>query len=104
MATIAYGHAFKNHLQDDDPMTASKRLMLPTEMRRGSARQKNVPIAILHIIGRPPRHGARGGLDSEGATIVLEAPSPTSPTSRAAASGSRTRRSPSTYASSAAPS
>ena len=31
MATIAYAHSFKNHLQDDDPMDEIGGLMLPAE-------------------------------------------------------------------------
>ena len=71
MATIAYGHSFKNHLQDDDPLDGIEKLMLPSEIG-WLRRQKNVPVAILHIIGR--RLGAaraRGWVD-QGATIILE--------------------------------
>lgn len=71
MATIAYGHAFKNHLQHDDAMDGIEKLMLPDEVLWLKT-QGNVPIAILHIIGRRLASARAEGWISPAATIVLE--------------------------------
>lgn len=71
MATIAYAHAFKDHLQDDDPMVGIEKLMLPVEAA-WLRTQNNVPLAILHIIGRRLATARAQGWVSQGATVVLE--------------------------------
>lgn len=71
MATIAYAHAFKNHLQDDDPMDGIEKLMMPSEAKWLEG-QKNVPVGILHIIGRRIATARENGWFGDGGTIVLE--------------------------------
>ncbi|RYG39809.1 hypothetical protein EON79_23700, partial [bacterium] len=71
MATIAYAHSFKNHLQDDDPMDGIEKLMLPSETEWLRS-QDNVPVAILHIIGRRLAWARNAGWVSGSSTIVLE--------------------------------
>ncbi len=71
MATIAYAHSFKNHLQDDDVMDGIEELMLPTEAA-WLRTQNNVPVAILHIIGRRLSLARERGWVTGAATIVLE--------------------------------
>ena len=71
MATIAYAHSFKNHLQDDDPLDGIEKLMLPDEAA-WLRTQKNVPVAILHIIGRRLAWGRAQGWIAGSATIILE--------------------------------
>ena len=72
MAAIAYAHAFKDHLQDDDPMPSVGKLMLPVETE-WLRTQANVPVAILHLIGRRLATARAQGWISQGATVVLEA-------------------------------
>ncbi|RYG46078.1 hypothetical protein EON79_11065 [bacterium] len=71
MATIAYAHSFKNHLQNDDPMDGIEKLMLPHEVE-WLRTQDNVPIAILHVIGRRLAFARDAGWIAGSATIVLE--------------------------------
>ncbi len=71
MATIAYGHSFKNHLQDDDPLDGIEKLMLPSEIK-WLRTQNNVPIAILHIIGRRLGWARERGWLGTSADIILE--------------------------------
>ena len=71
MATIAYAHSFKDHLQDDDPLTGIEKLMLPSEVA-WLRTQQNVPVAILHIIGRRLATARARGWITQGATVVLE--------------------------------
>ena len=71
MATIAYAHSFRNHLQDDDPMDGIGALMLPAEAA-WLRTQSNVPIAILHLIGRRLATARAQGWISQAATVVLE--------------------------------
>ncbi len=71
MAAIAYAHSFKNHLQDDDPMDGVGKLMLPAETEWLKT-QNNVPVAILHLIGRRLATARSQGWISQGATVVLE--------------------------------
>jgi len=71
MATIAYAHAFKNHLQDDPPLDGIEKLMLPAEIA-WLRTQKNIPVGILHIIGRRLATARAEGWITPGATMVLE--------------------------------
>jgi putative membrane protein len=71
MATIAYAHSFKNLLQDDDQLDGIGKLMLPAETAWLKT-QKNVPIAILHIIGRRLATARSEGWITQGATMVME--------------------------------
>lgn len=71
MATIAYAHSFKNHLQDDDPLDGIEKLMLPTETT-WLRTQQNVPLAILHLIGRRLASARELGWIAGSATIILE--------------------------------
>ena len=71
LATIAYGHALRRHLHNEDPLLEVASTMRPdeTEWLRG---QSNVPIAILQLVGRRLAHARRQGWVDEGATVVLE--------------------------------
>ncbi|RYG36646.1 hypothetical protein EON81_09090 [bacterium] len=71
MATIAYAHSFKNHLQGDDPLDGTEKLMLAQEIEWLKT-QDNVPVAILHIIGRRLQFARDAGWIAGSATIVLE--------------------------------
>ena len=71
MATIAYAHSFKNHLQDDDPLDGIEKLMLPAETEWLRS-QSNIPIAILHLIGRRLATARAHGWITPGATMVIE--------------------------------
>lgn len=71
MATIAYAHAFKNHLQDDPPLDGIEKLMLPHEVEWLRS-QSNIPVAILHLIGRRLAWARRAGWITGSSTIILE--------------------------------
>ena len=71
MATIAYSHAFQNHLQDDDPLDGIEKLMLPSETE-WLRTQGNVPVATLQLIGRRLAYARACGWISTSASIILE--------------------------------
>lgn len=71
MATVAYGHALREHLHGNNPVPVTEGLMLPEETEWLKT-QNNVPVAILHLIGRRLGTARECGWISDPATIMLE--------------------------------
>lgn len=71
LATIAYGHALRCHLHNTDPLTEAEGVMRPEEVV-WLREQDNVPVAILHLIGRRLATARAAGWIRGGATLPLE--------------------------------
>ena len=71
LATVAYCHSLAHRLRGTDPFAWIERAMQPEESR-WLRTQENVPVAILHLIGRRLAWARERGWIDAGATILLE--------------------------------